>query len=45
MYEREKAAGKEEGAMSIVVESTLKGYRYDALEERGAAVVEAGSYG
>ena len=45
MYEQEKAAGNEEGAMSIVVESTLKGYRYDTLEERGAAVVEAGSDG
>jgi hypothetical protein len=42
MYEQEKTAGKEEGAMSIVVESTLKGYRYDALEEHGAAVVESG---
>lgn len=45
MYEQEKAAGKEQGEMSIVVESTLKGYRYDALEERGAGVVEVGSDG
>jgi len=40
MYEQEKAAGKGEGEMSIVVRSTLRGYRYDAVEERGAAVVE-----
>jgi hypothetical protein len=45
MYEQEDGAGKEEAELSIVVRSTLKGYRYDALEERGAAVVEANSDG
>lgn len=37
MYERERAQGKSGDALSIAVRSTLRGYRYDALEEREAA--------
>lgn len=39
MYKQELDAGKDEEGMSIAVRSTLKGYRYDVLEEHIGAEV------
>lgn len=36
MYQRERAKGKSGETLSIVVRSTLRGFRYDALEEATA---------